>query len=675
MSDKNQYLQMFFDESREYIQMLNEGVLALENNPEDSEIINTIFRAAHSLKGMSATMGFDSLTELTHKLENILDRVRNDELKIETDLIDLLFSGLDHIEDLVAQIKETGDEQKDVEDYLNQLEDYTASIDDKKEVTEKETTEKTEEKTQENEGKKDIDEIELTKKDIDVIKNNLGEDDLIYQVNISIDEDSALKSARGYMVVKKAKSLGYFIKSLPEEADIKDDEKEVNEIKLVILSHEDSEDIKKEINDISDINEVKITKREVSLKEEEEKDKSTDKKKKTKKNSSSSMSSFQTSSTVRVDIEKLDKLMNMVGELLINKTRLESLGIEKGQAKDILTQLDRVTMELHYNVMQIRMVPVKHTFNRFPRMIRDISKDLNKEINFMMEGEETELDRSIIDELSDPLTHLLRNSVDHGIEDPDLREKKGKDREGTINLRAYQKGSEIIIEVEDDGAGIDEDKLVEKAIEKEVITESQAEDMDKHDKLQLMFAAGLSTSEEVSDVSGRGVGMDVVKKTVESLDGQIYIDSEVDKGTKITISLPLTLAITEALMLKVNDEVFALPLNSINETMRIGHDDIKKINGEEVITFRDKTIPLLDSRAKLNMDYDQNRYKEQEEISVVVVNSSGKLVALKVDELLHQQEIVIKSLSEYLDNVKNISGATIIGDGEVALILDVRDIA
>ena len=674
MSDKNQYLQMFFDESREYIQMLNEGVLALENNPEDSEIINTIFRAAHSLKGMAATMGFDSLTELTHKVENILDRVRNDELKIETELIDLLFSGLDHIEDLVAQIKETGDEQKDVEEYLAQLEAYTAGNNGSKDETKDESQEKENEK-EKNENEKEIDEIKLNKKDIDIIKSNLGEDDLIYQISITIDEDSALKSARGYMVVKKAKSLGYFIKSVPEETDIKDDEKEIDEIKLVILSHEESEDIKNEIKDISDINEVKVTKREVSLKEEDDEDKSKKKKKSKKKSSSSSMSSFQTSSTVRVDIEKLDKLMNMVGELLINKTRLESLGIEKGQAKDILTQLDRVTMELHYNVMQIRMVPVKHTFNRFPRMIRDISKDLNKEINFMMEGEETELDRSIIDELSDPLTHLLRNSVDHGIEDPDLREKKGKDREGTINLRAYQKGSEIIIEVEDDGAGIDEDKLVEKAVEKDVITESEAKDMDKHDKLQLMFAAGLSTSEEVSDVSGRGVGMDVVKKTVENLDGQIYIDSEVDKGTKITISLPLTLAITEALMLKVNDEVFALPLNSINETMRISHNDIKKINGEEVISFRDKTIPLLDSRAKLNMEYDQNEYKEKEEISVVVVNSSGKLVALKVDELLHQQEIVIKSLSEYLDNVKNISGATIIGDGEVALILDVRDIA
>jgi len=665
---------MFFDESREYIQMLNEGVLALENNPEDSEIINTIFRAAHSLKGMAATMGFDSLTELTHKVENILDRVRNDELKIETELIDLLFSGLDHIEDLVAQIKETGDEQKDVEEYLDQLEAYTAGNNGSKDETKDESQEKENEK-EKNENEKEIDEIKLNKKDIDIIKSNLGEDDLIYQISITIDEDSALKSARGYMVVKKAKSLGYFIKSVPEETDIKDDEKEIDEIKLVILSHEESEDIKNEIKDISDINEVKVTKREVSLKEEDDEDKSKKKKKSKKKSSSSSMSSFQTSSTVRVDIEKLDKLMNMVGELLINKTRLESLGIEKGQAKDILTQLDRVTMELHYNVMQIRMVPVKHTFNRFPRMIRDISKDLNKEINFMMEGEETELDRSIIDELSDPLTHLLRNSVDHGIEDPDLREKKGKDREGTINLRAYQKGSEIIIEVEDDGAGIDEDKLVEKAVEKDVITESEAKDMDKHDKLQLMFAAGLSTSEEVSDVSGRGVGMDVVKKTVENLDGQIYIDSEVDKGTKITISLPLTLAITEALMLKVNDEVFALPLNSINETMRISHNDIKKINGEEVISFRDKTIPLLDSRAKLNMEYDQNEYKEKEEISVVVVNSSGKLVALKVDELLHQQEIVIKSLSEYLDNVKNISGATIIGDGEVALILDVRDIA
>ena len=390
---------------------------------------------------------------------------------------------------------------------------------------------------------------------------------------------------------------------------------------------------------------------------------------------SASTDDFEVSSTVRVDIKKLDKLMNMIGELLINKTRLQSLNIQHDDFKEVLPQLDRVTMELHHTVMQIRMEPVGVMFNRFPRMIRDLSKEENKEINFLMEGEDTELDRSIIDELGDPMTHLLRNAVDHGIEKPEERAKKGKDREGTLSLRAYQKGSEIIIEVEDDGAGIKKEKLVQKAIDNGLTSTEEVEEMEESEKLELIFHPGLSTSDEVSDVSGRGVGMDVVKKTIEGLDGQINIESRPDEGTKFTISLPLTLAITEALMVKINREVFAIPLNNIQETLMVKTEDIKQVKGKEVITRRDQTVPLLDSRESLNLDTEYRLYRDKREFPAVLIQSGDSLFGLIVDEMLQQQEIVIKSLGDYLDNVENISGATIIGDGEVALILDVRNIA
>jgi two-component system chemotaxis sensor kinase CheA len=379
---------------------------------------------------------------------------------------------------------------------------------------------------------------------------------------------------------------------------------------------------------------------------------------------------------VRVKINKLDRLMNMVGELLINKTRLASLEIKKDGYGEIISQLDRVTMELHHTVMQIRMVPIGGVFNRFPRMIRDISKDIDKEVVLNISGEETELDRSIIDELSDPLTHLLRNAVDHGIEKAAVREKKGKDKVGSIYLRAYQKGSEIIIEVEDDGSGLDIDTIINKAKEKKIVIVDELEDMSKKDKLHLIFRPGFSTKEKVSDFSGRGGGMDVVKRTVEKeLEGQIFIDTKKGKGTKFTISLPLTLAITEALMVQIGEEIFALPLSSVSETLMVETKDIKQVKGSDVIIRHDKTIPLIDSKESLNMKLDDSRnITEGDEIPVVIIETGDSEIGFIVDELLNQQEIVIKSISEYLD-VEEISGATIIGDGEIALILDIRNIA
>lgn len=658
MSDNNEYLEMFFAESEEYIMILNDNILKLENEPENMDVLNSLFRAAHSLKGMAATMRFNNLTELTHKMENMLDQIRNHKMKVSTEIIDLLFAGIDYIEESVKQIKEDGNDEIDFSGYLKELE---------KKIEEDAGEEVIVEKT--NDTNEDSDYLTLSDDDIYTIEDNKKELDTVYAVNVHLDKDTQFKQVRASMVFKAASELGHIFKSVPAAAEVEEAEIDDDTIKLIMVSNQDQENIVDEFEGITDVSEIEIKKINTEIAEKEKKDKP----KKNKKKSTSS--TFEVSSSVRVDIGKLDKLMNMIGELLINKTRLEALNIDSEGFKDVLPQLDRVTMELHHTVMQIRMEPIGVMFNRFPRMIRDLSKSSEKEIDFIMEGKQTELDRSIIDELGDPLTHLLRNAVDHGIEKPAERVKNGKDETGTVNLRAYQKGSEIMIEVEDDGGGINVDKVVQKALDKDVVTQKEIDEMDRDKKLQLIFAPGLSTNEQVSNVSGRGVGMDVVKKTIESLDGEIYIRSEENKGTKFVISLPLTLAIQDALMVKIDDEIFAIPLSAISETLMIKSEEIKQVKGYDVIVLRDKTIPLIDSRESLNIAIDDDSYKDKDEMPVVIVKSGGKEIGLIVGELLYQQEIVIKSLSDYLDNVKNISGATIIGDGEVALILDVRDIA
>jgi two-component system chemotaxis sensor kinase CheA len=648
---------MFFAESEEYIMVLNDNILELENDPENMDVLNAMFRAAHSLKGMAATMRFDHLTELTHKMENMMDQIRNHKMGVNTEIIDLLFAGIDYVEEMVRKIKEDGNDEIDVSNYLAKLE--------------KKINEDTKPVAEDNKviNEDDSNYLSITEDDSYTIQDNKKELDSVYSVNVELSSETQFKQVRASMIFKKASELGYIFKSVPNKENVEDANIDDDLVKMIFIANHDPDNIINEFEKITDIENVELKK--IELKVTEEKDKNKNKKTKSK----STSSKFEVSSSVRVDIGKLDKLMNMIGELLINKTRLEALNIQSEGFKDVLPQLDRVTMELHHTVMQIRMEPIGVMFNRFPRMIRDLSKSSNKEIDFVMEGKQTELDRSIIDELGDPLTHLLRNAVDHGIEKPEERAKNGKEKTGTVNLRAYQKGSEIIIEVEDDGGGINVERVVQKAREKEVITQKEVEEMDRDKKLQLIFEPGLSTNETVSNVSGRGVGMDVVKKTIEGLDGEIYIRSEENKGTKFVISLPLTLAIQDALMVKINGEIFAIPLSAISETLMIKSEEIKQVKGYDVIVLRDNTIPLIDSRESLNIEIEDSSYKEKDEMPVVIVKSGGKEIGLIVEELLYQQEIVIKSLGDYLDNVKNISGATIIGDGEVALILDVRDIA
>ena len=655
MDNRDQYLQMFFDESAEYLQQLNENVLLLEENPEDEEIINAVFRAAHSVKGMSATMGYDRLTDLTHRIENILAKVRNKELLINEYIIDTLFSGLDYIKLLLDDIRANGEEVTDVSDYLYKLEEILENGGVIQETEEIEMEVET--------GQQDFTGmLPLTEEEKEDIYNKMTSDDKIFNIKVMLAEDCLLKNVRGYMILKKAQEMGYLAKSNPDQRKI-EDEDFGNAIYIKLVSSLREKQIKQELADIIDVDEVIIhtEKKEVEVVKEVEKEEKkilVDNSKKQREG----LSNIQVSPTVRVDIKKLDNLMNMVGELLINKTRLEGLNIQSDVYQDIIQQLDRVTQDLHHIVMQIRMVPIGGIFNRFPRMVRDLSKELDKEIDLIIEGADTELDRSLIDELGDPLMHILRNSIDHGIERPEIRKQKGKSPEGTILLRAYQKGSEIIIEVEDDGAGIDTDVIVEKAIERGIVTPDEARQMEERDRLNLIFQPGFSTSEQVTDISGRGVGMDVVRSVVEALDGQVYLESELDVGTRFTISLPLTLAITQALMVVINDEVYAIPLGSISETLLISPDEIMQVRGQEVILLRENTIPLVEASRQLNLPVEYGRYRENEEIPVVIIKSAERQIGLIVDELLNQQEIVI-------------SGATIVGDGDVALILDVRNIA
>lgn len=660
MMDNSQYLQMFFDESVEYLQQLNENVLLLESHPEDEEIINAVFRAAHSVKGMSATMGFNKLTDLTHKIENILAKVRNKEMKINEKIIDLLFNGLDYIKTLVDDIKNNGEEETNISNYLIELDKCLNSSMNNEDLVDSEQMGM--------EGDfssylslSDVEEAQLATK--------MKVTDSIYQIEVRLTKDCLLKNVRGYMLLKKAQELGYLVKSNPCQKEIEDEDFGYS-IYIILVSSMETTKIRDELEDIIDVEWVQIEHLELTgeNKDKQEQDiKGIDKRKK--------LTNVQVSPTVRVDISKLDYLMNMVGELLINKTRLEGLNINSEIYTDIIQQLDRVTMDLHHIVMQIRMVPIGGIFNRFPRMIRDLSKELDKEIELLVEGAETELDRSIIDELADPLMHILRNAVDHGIETPTERKKKGKPPVGKILLNAYQKGSEIIIEVEDDGKGIDTNQLVRKAIAKGLINSEEAEEMDDREKLYLIFHPGFSTSENITDISGRGVGMDVVKRVVESLDGQVFIETEKGVGTRFTISLPLTLAITQALMVKINGETFAIPLGTISETIMIDPKEIRQVRGQDVIILRQSTIPLVEGARQLNLNVEYDKFIDGEEIPVVVINSGERQVGLIVDELLNQQEIVIKSLGNYLTGIKNISGATIVGDGDVALILDVRNIA
>ncbi|MDM5319947.1 chemotaxis protein CheA [Bacillus altitudinis] len=667
--DVNQYLDIFLDESREHLQTCNEKLLDLEKNPTDLQLVNDIFRAAHTLKGMSATMGYADMAQLTHHLENMFDAIRNEQMIVTPDSMDTMFEALDHLEAMVQSIAEGGDGKRDVTEISKKL-DVTGSHAEAAPSVETVAV---------SAATNDLDYNEFERTVLDEAREQGFK---CYELNVTLSDACLLKAVRVYMIFERLNEAGEVVKTVPN-AELLESEDFDSEFSISYLSKQPMDEVKKIVMTISEVEQVEISevsafeeaapaeKQEAKLEQEKEevsvpaaKAPANDAPKANGNNGAAGGTK-----TIRVNIDRLDSLMNLFEELVIDRGRLEQIAkeLENNELTDTVERMTRISGDLQSIILNMRMVPVETVFNRFPRMIRQLTKELNKKIELIIEGAETELDRTVIDEIGDPLLHLLRNSLDHGIESPEERVKKGKPEKGTVLLKAYHSGNHVFIEVEDDGGGINRKKVLEKALERGVITEREAETLEDHQIDSLIFAAGFSTADTISDISGRGVGLDVVKNKLESLGGSVSINATEGQGSLFSIQLPLTLSIISVLLVKLEEETFAIPISSIIETAVIKKSDILQTHDREVIDFRGFIVPVVYLKKQFHVP---NANELEEELHIIVVRKGDKLTAFVVDSFIGQQEVVLKSLGDYLPNVFAISGATILGDGQVALIVD-----
>lgn len=655
----SQYLEVFIDESREHLQTINEQLLELEKNPDDVAIVNEIFRSAHTLKGMSATMGFEDLANLTHQMENVLDAIRNEKISVTPELLDVIFRAVDDLEAMVVSISEGGDGKRDVTEVVAQLK----QIEKGDVVAVPQKSNSTYEQT--------YDEFEYT-----ILKQSAEQGFHSYEVTIKLRSDCLLKAARVFMIFEVIEQIGEVIKSVPT-VEMLEAEQFDDQFVVTVVTKVSQDELQKRIMKVSEVEEVNV--RSVDLRRSVAQDGSLEQKveqkveqvvDKKQENQEEKTTGKQVSNkTIRVNIERLDVLMNLFEELVIDRGRLEQISRELNNPElhETVERMSRISGDLQNIILNMRMVPVETVFNRFPRMVRQLARDLGKKINLEIIGAETELDRTVIDEIGDPLVHLLRNAIDHGIETPDVRRAKGKPEEGTVKLKAYHSGNHVFIEIEDDGAGISREKVLKKAISKGIISEQNAANLTDKQVYELIFASGFSTADKVSDISGRGVGLDVVKSTIESLGGSVSIDSEEGVGSIFSIQLPLTLSIISVMLVEIQHEKYAIPLSSIIETAIVKKEDILHAHNQKVIDFRGKVVPLLFLKDIFEVPVVKG---DDDFLSVVIVRKGEKMAGLVVDSFIGQQEVVLKSLGNYLTSVFAISGATILGDGQVALIVD-----
>ncbi len=685
--DVSQYLEIFIDETKEHLQTLNSQILNLEQEPENMDTVNEIFRAAHSLKGMAGTMGYKRMQNVTHDMENVFSEVRNGAIKVNASIIDILFQCLDALDEYLNNIQSSADEgTNDNENLIKALNEFLenkgSSASEKETQEQKKTEKETESATS---GKEKWGTMLLGESQLHVIEEAKKQGKNVIGLTVYVQETCILKAARAFLVYKSLEEIGEIVVSEPSAQDIEDEKFEFD-FSLIMISDcevQKAVDAAKSVSEIAEVvggyfeynakasENIIISKEEVAntpaenqllnVQNKNENNKPVEKKKPV------------VNRTVRVDIEKLDDLMNLVSELIIAKNSLVSATNAKENANgngvnEQIEYLESVTTNLHESVMKVRMVPIESVVNKFPRMIRDLQKKLGKKMELYMSGEETELDRTVVDEIGDPLMHLLRNSADHGIEgDVNLRKQRGKSEVGSIYLDAYQDGNNVVIEVRDDGGGIDVEVVKNKALERGTITEEQASMMSDKEIINLLFLPSFSTAKQVSDISGRGVGLDVVRSKIESLSGEVEVKSTLGVGSTWTIRLPLTLAIIQSLMVVIGGEKYAIPLGTIQTIENIIPTEIKYVQQKEVIHLRGNVIPIIRLNEVLGC---QSSKGENDDLVVVIVKKGDKQAGLVIDELTGQQEIVIKSLGKYINKSKIISGATILGDGEVALIVD-----
>ena len=682
--EMSQYLEVFIEESKEHLQSCNDHLLELEKNPNDMRIISEIFRSAHTLKGMSATMGYDDLAKLTHQMENVLDGIRNQTISVSPILLDIIFLAVDDLEAMIQSIANGGDGKKDVSTVVDKLKMIENG------QNPNETDGRMEVAVAIAEPNQELivhyDEFERT-----VIGQSQEQGFHTYEISISLRKDCILKAARVYMIFEVLEKMGEIIKSIPTVEQLEEEQFDQS-FMVTLISTEEASEINKKVLKVSEVEKVDITSvtlngldsqshHETSNKNEsqftevqsKEDNKSNiakqDQSEDTKEQSTQHSSGKAANKTIRVNIERLDILLNLFEELVIDRGRLEQISSELNnqELQETVDRMSRTTGDLQNIILNMRMVPIEMVFNRFPRMVRQLSRDLQKNVNLEIVGAETELDRTVIDEIGDPLVHLIRNSLDHGIETPDIRKAKGKPEEGTVLLKAYHSGNHVFIEIEDDGAGINRDKVLQKALNNGIVNEQLAETLTDKQVYELIFASGFSTAEAISNVSGRGVGLDVVKNTIETLGGNVSVDSVEGKGSRFSIQLPLTLSIISVMLVEIQKEKYAIPLSSILETAIIKKTEILHAHNQKVIDFRGKIVPLLFLKDLFEVPV----YKEDDEyISLVIVRKGEKMAGIVVDSFIGQQEIVLKSFGNYLTNIFAIPGATILGDGQVALIVD-----
>ena len=630
MDDMKEIMEDFLIEAFELIEQIDHDLVELESNPEDLELLNRIFRVAHTVKGSSSFLNFDVLTELTHHMEDVLNKARKGELKITPDIMDVVLESVDMMKGLLESIRDNGSDSaagidiKNICVRLTQISEGEApsAAPEAPAVPVPEPVKEPEPAAPAEEAAPEVSDAELSK-----LSDSEVEAEIERLLKVRKAEDQARRASKG-IAPKSPEEIAPAASAAPAPAPKPAPSRERDADKKVPAA--------------------------------------------------SSNSAVAQEQTIRVEVKRLDHLMNLIGELVLGKNRLLKIydDVEERyegekfleELNQVVSSLSLVTTDIQLAVMKTRMLPIAKVFNKFPRMIRDLSRDLGKQIDLEISGEETELDKSIVEEIGDPLVHIIRNSCDHGIEDPETRKAMGKPEKGLVQLKAYNEGNHIVVEIVDDGKGLDADMLKSKSIEKGIITEREADAMSEKEAFGLIFRPGFSTAAKVTNVSGRGVGMDVVKTNIEKLNGIIDIESEVGKGTVMKLKIPLTLAIIQSLLVGTQEEFYAIPLASVLETVRVPIDDIYTIDGKNVLRLRDEVLSLVRLSDVFGVE---KVFDGGDHTYVVIIGVAEAKLGIIVDTLVGQEEIVIKSMGDYLQNIPGIAGATIRGDGRVTLIIDV----
>lgn len=662
--DLNRYVGVFLEEVEEHIENLEENLVQLERDPDNKDLVQSIFRSFHTIKGSSSSMGFRKMMELSHLMENLLDGVRSGSIVVTPSLVDTLLRGVDLLKNMKDVIALEGKEPEiDTQSIMENLKLFLQRTE----------SAPSPQSSQEMPSEEQSQEVKAS-----VFYGT-------YLVTVYLTLECSMKGVRSYLVINRLQENGVeVIATIPPLSDL-ESERFGQSFEVIVRTSLGEEELKKMVESVAEVEraEIRIQEKEV----EEEKEEKGEERESTISSVSETQEAKKTAKglkkTVRVDVERLDALLNLVGELVIDRARLgdiiqrlrdcKELSYFRDLLTDTNTHIGRIINELQMEIMKARMLPLAEVFNRFPRMVRDIARNSGKEVDFVIQGEETELDRSLLEEITDPLIHLLRNAVDHGIESREERIAQGKSPRGRVLLRAYQEENSVVIMVQDDGRGLDIEKIKNKALRLGLISQEELEKMTEREIMEFIFYPGFSTNEAVTDVSGRGVGMDVVRRNMERVNGQVRIESERGKGTTFYLRLPLTLAIIRALLVKVNEGIYSIPLADVVEIEKVKSENTYWVNKTLTALFRGKVLTLL--RLQDLLQSKKAEYFEGETVPetlyTVVVNAARTMAGLVVDEIIGEQEIVIKSLGSYIGDVRGLSGATILGDGRVSLIVDV----